>query len=143
MRRPILIASIYGSVLLLMTGCYTTLVVNFGNGTSGKVSVKSAYTQQQIEVAPNQFKKLPHSSGSLTVTSETSGKFTFTNVAPFDIDRKYQRVHQNIFGPNSVTLTVKLETNMELYVVMPGRTAVDPTAPQPEGYPKVGQKMNE
>ena len=140
MANITLIASL-GASLLVMTGCRTNMAVNFGNGTAGKVRVQSSQTGQEIEVAPDHFKKLPHSSGDLVVTSEGDRKVRFTNVAPFDIDRNYLSIGRSIFGPNSVTLNVKLETNMALYVVMPGKKAVDPTVEQPSGYPNAGTKV--
>lgn len=134
-----------GSVALLFVtaGCYTTLNVNCGNGTAGNIRVKSAYTGQEIEIPPNRFKKLPHSSGDLVVTTQNSDKFKFPDVAPFQVADKYLSKRSNIFGPGSVTLTLRLETNMQLYVLMPGKLTVDQNVEQPKGYPKAGEKLNQ
>lgn len=140
MSRTILAVVLCLPLLLMTTGCYTTVAVNFGNGTTTKVRVQSSETGQEIEVAPHRFKKLPHSSGDLIVATETAGKLKFQRVAPFDVDRKYHTIGHSVFGPNSVTLNVKLETNMQLYVVMPGNKSVDAKIEQPKGYPKTGEK---
>jgi hypothetical protein len=129
-------------MLLMTSGCYTTVTVNFGNGTSAKVRVQSSQTGQEIEVAPDKLKKLPHSSGDLIVTTEANEKFKFQEVAPFGVDRKYHTIGHNIFGPNSVALNVRLETNMQVYVVMPGKKTVDRNVAQPKGYPKTGGKFS-
>jgi len=130
------------AVLFVTSGCYTTLTINCGNGTPEKIRVKSDYTGQEIEVPPNRFKKLPHSSGDIEVTTRSNGKFKFADVAPFHVEDKYLLKRKSVFGPGSVTLNVMLETNMQLYVVMPGRKAVDQSEDQPKGFPKVGQQLN-
>jgi hypothetical protein len=141
MNRTILGMAVCLPFFLLTTGCYTTIAVNFGNGTETKVLVQSSVTGQEIGVAPDKFQKLPHDSGDLIITTQSNTKFKFTAVAPFDVDRKYHTIRRSIFGPNSVTLTVRLETNMQLYVVMPHEKAVAQKVQQPSGYPKIGEKM--
>jgi hypothetical protein len=140
MARAILIASFGLALLLLGSGCRISMAVNFGNGTASKVSVTSSETGKPIEIRPGGFKKFSHSSGNLIVKTDTNQRFKFADVAPFRVDPKYTEAHGNIFGFSSVTMTVLLETNMELYVVMPGKKAVDPTVAQPSGYPKAGEK---
>ena len=129
-------------LLVITSGCYTTIAVNFGNGTPAKLRVQSSQTGQEIEIAPNKFKKLPHSSGDLIVTTQTNEKFKFQQVAPFDVDRKYHTIGRSIFGPNSVTLNLRLETNMQVYVVIPSKKSVDESVAQPKGYPKAGEKLS-
>jgi len=113
-----------------------------GNGTASKLQIQSSQTGREIEVAPNRFKTLPHSSGDLVVTTRTGARFKFTSVTPFDVDSKYLSISRSIFGPNSVTLSLRIETNMDLYVLPPGKSTAADNAEQPKGYPKVGQKLH-
>lgn len=138
--RIVVIAMIAVGVSMITGGCITKMGVNFGNGTAMNIRVLSSETGQEVEVAPSSFKKLPHSSGDLVVTAQSNGKLRFRRVAPFDVDRKYYSFKHSIFRPNSVTLNVMMETNMLLYVVMPGSMSVDEKVEQPKGYPKVGEK---
>lgn len=46
-----------------------------------------------------------------------------------------------LVGPGYVILNVVLKPNNCLYVVMPGKQDVDPTMPQPAGYPKTGREV--
>lgn len=141
MSRTILAILTCLPLLLMTIGCCTTVAVNFGNGTPTKVRVQSSETGQEIAVAAGRFKKMPHSSGDLVVTTEAGGKLKFQRVAPFDVDRKYHTIGHSIFGPNSVTLNVRLETNFQLYVVLPGHKSVEANMEQPKGYPKTGEKV--
>jgi hypothetical protein len=142
MSRTSLAVGVCLPLLLITSGCYTTVAVNFGNGTPAKVRVQSAQTGQETEVAPDKFKRLRHSSGALVVTTQVNEKFKFQQVSPFDVDRKYHTIGNSIFGPNSVTLNLRLETNMQVYVVMPGKKSVDERVAQPKGYPKAGEKLS-
>jgi hypothetical protein len=125
------------------TGCYTKLSVNFGNGTGAKIWVQRPYTDRQIEIAPDRFQKFPHNSGDLVVTTQTNGQFRFPDVSVLarDLDQRYLEKGGSLFGPSYVTLNVKLLTNMQLYVLEPGKTAGDTSIVQPRGYPKIGLKL--
>lgn len=138
--RIVVIALIAVGVSMVTGGCTTKVGVNFGNGTTMNIRVLSSETGKEIEVAPSSFRKLPHSSGDLVVTAQSKVKLRFQRVAPFDVDRRYYSFKRSMFGPNSVTLNVMMETNMLLYVVMPGSMSVDEKVEQPQGYPKVGEK---
>jgi hypothetical protein len=131
--------------VLLLTGCYTKLAVNFGNGTGERIRVKSAYTGEEVQIAPKKSKKIPHSSGNLIVTTSTSEKFTFPNVSLLghDMDDSYLDKRVSIFGPGYMTLNVVLETNMELYVLPPGKKGLTPDVKQPIGYPKGGERTSQ
>ncbi len=126
-------------VCLLLTTAWTDLLVNIENGTSGTISVSSSETGKEIKIKPAGFKKLLHSSGDLILTTQSGTKFKFLHVAVFDVDEKYLSKGSSIFGPNWVTLNVMLETNMELYVLTQDKKVVEN---QPDGYPKLGQKMS-
>jgi len=128
---------------LATTGCYTTISVNFGNGTPSRIMVRSMENGREATVPPGKFRKIPNGSGDLVVTREAGQSYRFPRVAPFDVDRKYQAVGHSIFGPNSVTLKALLQTNMELYVLMPDEKSVNPSAQQPSGYPKRGEKTSQ
>jgi hypothetical protein len=142
-REKSIIASLCIALVWLVTGCYAKLSLRFGNGTDGRISVESARTGQQVEIRPKRFKKFPYSSGDLFVMTQTNGQFQFANVSllGYDMDPNYLDRRGSIFGPACVTLTVLLETNMELYVLVPGKRRLDPGAPQPTGYPKTGQRI--
>jgi hypothetical protein len=131
---------------MVMAGCYTLSVVNFGNGTATSVRVRSSQTGQEIEVKPGAFKKLPHAGGDLIVTVPSDGRFKFSAVEPPALDETnaaYLAKRTSVFGPGKVTLRVRLETNMLLYALMPGSEAVDTKVEQPGGFPKAGQKVSE
>ncbi|MCX6884108.1 MAG: hypothetical protein NTX27_03600 [Verrucomicrobia bacterium] len=131
--------------VVLLTGCYTKLAVNFGNGTGEKIRVNSAYTGQDVQIAPNKSKKIPHCSGDLIVTSSTSEKFSFPNVSLLghDMDDSYLDKRVSIFGPGYMTLNVVLETNMELHVLPPGKKGLAADVKQPSGYPKRGERTSQ
>jgi len=143
MRRCLYTALFCLAGVLFLTGCYTKLSVNLGNGTGEKIQVKSAYTGEVVQIAPAKFKKIPHSSGDLIVTTTNSESFGFPNVSllAHDIDDSYLDKRVSIFGPGYMTLSVVLETNMELYVLAPGRKGLVPDAKQPGGYPKQGERV--
>ena len=125
----------------MVTGCYTLSQVNFGNGSATTVKVKSSQTGQEINVPPGKFRKLPHATGSLIVTTQTNGQFKFSCVEPPVLD-DYLVKRESLFGPGYITLNVILETNMQLYVLMPGEKIVSEKVQQPNGYPKVGEKVS-
>ncbi len=128
------------AMTLATTGCYTTISVNFGNGTPSSVNVQSLENGRHETIAPGSFKKIPNGTGDLMVKTEAGQKYVFSRVAPFDVDKKFLVVGHSIFGPNSVTLKVLVETNMELYVLMPDQAAAPTEIAQPGGYPKRAQK---
>lgn len=141
--KAIIASTVWGLALLFLApGCRTDLAVNFGNGTPSTVWVASSQTGKEAEIPAGQFKKLPHSSGDLILRTTGNKKLTFRDVAPFHVDKKYLGGRDNIVGVDSVVLTVLVETNMQLYVVMPGKKTVDPNVAQPKGYPKVGERLS-
>ena len=146
MLKKILVLSSAAVLPILMTGCYTLAVVNFGNGTTARVRVMSSQTGEEIEIKPGAFKKLPHSTGDLIVEVHSRGQFKFTGVEPpaLDItDASYLAKQASPFGPGKITLRVRLETNMQLYALMPGKKTVDSKIEQPDSYPKSGEKMSD
>lgn len=146
MYKRILTTLFAVSLAMLMTGCYTRSIVNFGNGTDTAVKVRSSQTTEEIEVKPGAFKNLPHAVGDLTVRISSDGQFKFFDVEPPALDVTgggYLSKRTYFCGPGEITLRVKLETNMQLYTLMPSKRGVDPSVKQPEGYPKVGQKVSE
>jgi hypothetical protein len=124
----------------MATGCYTLSQVNFGNGTATTIKVKSSQTGQEITVPPGKFGKLPHAIGDLIVTTQTNGQFKFSGVEPPVLD-DFLVKQESFFGPGYFTLNMILETNMQLYVLMPGEKAVAKNVQQPNGYPKIGEKV--
>lgn len=144
MCKRILTASLVIFLAALMSGCYTLSIVSFGNGTTTSLKVRSCQTGQEIEVKPGTFEQLPHSTGDLIVTVHSDGRFRFSDVEPPALDvtnADYLTKKTSAFGPGKVILRVKLETNMQLYAVMPGRKGVDFTVKQPTGFPKSGQRV--
>lgn len=134
--------------LLLQTGCYTNLYVNFGNGTGQKISVKDMQTGQEAQIAPGKFRKISHGQADLVVTmpDETSYVFSGVKVADPAMDARYfPPSSKGVFGLGSWSfdLSVLLQSNLDLYVLLPGKKLVDESVPQPVGYPKAGRKMGE
>jgi hypothetical protein len=101
----------------------------------------SSQTGKEINVLPGKCKKLPHARGDLVVTTQRNGQFKFSEVSPILLPDSYLVKRRSLFGPGYFTLNVMLETNTQLYVVMPGKRAVDQKVQQPNGYPKVGEKV--
>lgn len=135
-------------LLLLQTGCSTNLYVNFGNDTGHKISVKDTQTGQEVQIAPGEFRKVGHSQADLVVTTPEKKQYVFTGVRVADpaMDTRYFPQSSSGFlglGSWSFDLNVLLQTNMNLYVLLPGKKAVDASVPQPDGYPKAGKKMTE
>lgn len=131
------------ALLALGSGCRLLSTVNFGNGTASKVWVTSLQSGKEIEVAPARFKKLPHDGGDIVVKTEAKQQFRFADVSEFHVDPKYREARGSLFGFSSVAFTVLLQTNMQLYVLMPGKKTADENTEQPKGYPKPGQKLGE
>ena len=73
-------------LVFAVTGCYTFSQVNFGNGTDAAIKVKSSQTGQEIIVPAGKFRKLPHATGNLIVTTQTHGQFKFSGVEPPFLD---------------------------------------------------------
>ena len=133
--------------LLLQTGCYTNAYVNFGNGTGRNISVKETQTGQELQVAPGKFRKIGHGRADLIVTTPDKARYVFSGVRVADttMDPRYYGHGPNYFGIGtwSSYLNVLLQTNMDLYVLLPGKKTVDASVAQPEGYPKAGNKITE
>jgi hypothetical protein len=134
------------TVLLVMlvastSGCCTKLAVSFGNGTPMRIRVRSSESGEEVIVAPGRFKQLANSVGDLIVTTQGGRAFAFRRVAPFETGPGYVATRSSVFGVGCVTLRVKLETNMSQYVLPPCKKSLDTHIPQPNGYPKHGEKM--
>lgn len=143
MNKRNLIALCCVTLFALGSGCRTNMAVNFRNGTSSKVWVSSMQSGKEIEVAPSRSSRLPHSSGDIVVKTENKQRFRFSDISAFHVDPKYRETHGSLFGFSSVAFTVLLQTNMHLYVLMPGKKTVDENTEQPKGYPRAGQKLTE
>ena len=131
-------------IAMLTTGCYTLSTVRFGNGTTAKVKVRSSQTGQEIEVAPARFEKLPHAGGDLIVTTTNGQRFRFSGIDPPRVDGSsggYLERRGSIFGPGYITLRLLLGANSELHALLPGKKTVESAVPQPDDYPKTGQRM--
>lgn len=125
------------------SGCRINMAVNFKNGTSSKVWISSLQSGKEIEIAPSHFRRLPHSSGDIIVKTESNEQLRFSAISAFHVDPKYREARGSLFGFSSVTLTVLLETNMHLYVLVPGVKTLKGNTAQPNGYPKTGRKFAE
>ncbi len=148
MKRNQILPAVAGIALLFQTGCYTNLRVNVGNGTGQKIGVRGTQTGQEVAIAPGKFGKLSHSQADLVVTTPDKTRYVFTGVRVADqaMDTRYFPPSGRGFlglGTWSFDLNVLLQTNMDLYVLLPGQKAVDASVPQPDGYPKSGKKMAE
>ena len=130
-------------LLILSAGCRTDVAVNFRNGTSSTVWVTSANTGRETEIPSGRFRKIPHGAGNLILKAAGNEKLTFEDITPFHVDRQYLGVRDNLVGVDSVVLSVRLETNMQLYVLLPRQKTVDQKVEQPKGYPKSGKKVAE
>jgi hypothetical protein len=146
MKRNPILPVVAVLALLFQTGCYTNLRVNFGNGTGQKIGVKDTQTGQEVQIAPGKFRKIGHSQADLVVTTPDRTRYVFTGVRVADhaMDTRYFPPSSRGFlglGSWSFDLNVLLQTNMDLYVLLPGKKMVDASVPQPDSYPKAGKKM--
>lgn len=128
------------ALLVLSAGCRTSIVLNVENGTNSKVSVRTSSTGKSIEIAPRHKKKVPSETPDLLVTAEGQGEFRFIDVTPIHVESKFSEGHGGFWGSSSMTLNIYLNTNMQVFVLMPGKKSVN-TSDQPSGYPKTGQKI--
>jgi hypothetical protein len=138
MKTSTLFSIVASCALLIQTGCSTTLYVTIGNGTDEKITVKSMQSEQEAVISPKQFGKISHSSGDLLVTKADKTSFVFSGieVAEFGMDQKYYDPKDTPFGAYRFDLNLLLQTNMQLYVLLPNRRTVDDSVKQPKGYPK-------
>lgn len=148
MKKSKIFSAMALCTLLLQTGCYTNMYLNFGNGTGRKISVKDVQTGQEVQIAPGKFQKIGHGQADLIVTTSDKTRYVFTGVRVADpaMDTRYFPPSSRGFlglGSWSFNINVLLQTNMNLYVLLPGKKAVDASVPQPEGYPKAGKKMTD
>ena len=129
--------------LLFQTGCYTNLRVSFGNGTGQKIAVKDAQTGQEVQIAPGKFREgwsqpgRPHCNDA----RQNALRIHRGQIAHPAMDQKYYDPKKGVLGAWSFDLNVLLQTNMDLYVLLPGKKTVDANVPQPNGYPRPGKKM--
>jgi len=144
MKRNQISLAIASLVLLFQTGCYTNLYVNFGNGTGQKIGVRDVQTGQEVQIAPGKFRKVSHDQADLIVTMPDKTHYQFTGVKVMDpaMDQKYYVHNSGLLGTWHIDLNVLLQTNMNLYVLLPGKKTVDESISQPAGYPKTGEKMS-
>jgi hypothetical protein len=131
--------------LLFQAGCVTNLYVNFGNGTGQKISVKDTQTGREVQIAPGKFRKVSHDKADLIVTTFDKTRYQFSGIKVVDqaIDQMYYDHSTGIFGTWHIDINVLLQTNMDVYALLPGKKAVDASVTQPDGYPKLGKKMAE
>jgi len=146
MKKTRVLLAVAGLALLFQTGCYTNLYVNLGNGTGQKISIKDTQTGQEAQIAPGKFRKISHAQADLVVTTPDKTHYVFSGVKVVDpaMDTRYFPPSSRGFlglGTWHFDLSVLLQTNMDVYVLLPGKKAVDQSVPQPAGYPKAGVKM--
>jgi hypothetical protein len=141
MNKAALIPLLCASLTFAVAGCSTLSQLNFDNGTAAAIRVESSQTGHVIAVPPGKFRKLPHATGNLVVTTPSNERFRFSKISPPVLLDRYLIKRQSPFGRGYITLNVILETNMQLSVVMPGEKTVNEKVPQPEGYPKTGEKV--
>ena len=138
---------------LLLAGCYTNVSLVLRNGTQGIVHAHGALhvtssesvIGKEVELAPGKAKKIGGAGhADLFVTTDTGQYLIFTNIQTLDLGPGYVKAgNYMFFGAGYIFGYVMLETNKCLYAVRPGQNAVDPTIPQPAGYPKMGHAANE
>jgi hypothetical protein len=128
-------------LVALSCGCRTNESVKFGNGTASKVWVQSLRSGQKYEIAIGCFKKVSHASRDFVVTTETNQRFKFADISPYHVDPEYCRKGGNLFGFSYAIIAVRLETNMQVYAVMPDKKTIDENVEQPKGYPKTGERL--
>jgi hypothetical protein len=148
MKRNKVLSAVAVLPLLFLTGCYTNLHVNFGNGTGQKIGVKDTQTGQEVQIAQGKFRKVGHDQADLIVTTPDKTRYLFAGVKVADraMDTRYFPPSSRGFlglGSWTFDLNVLLQTNMDLYALLPGKKTVDASVPQPNGYPKAGKKMAE
>ena len=139
---------IHGLAILAfsVTGCHTMARVNVGNGTAYKIKVTSSQTKQEIEVAPGQFKIIPHATGDIIVATQFNENLRYCCIEPPSIDLiapNYLDKKGRLFGPGRITFKVRIEKNMILYAILPSDKIVNAKNVQPVGYPKVGQPVGD
>ena len=67
----------------------------------------------------------------------------FTGIDVLGVAPSYRKEgNYMLFGFGYDIVNVMLETNNCLYALMPGKKAVDPTTPQPAGFPKAGREVS-
>jgi hypothetical protein len=116
-----------------MNGCVRVYVcVRVTNNTAQKVFVRSTDTEKGGWVLPGRTREVEHHGGALVIKCIDRQEYRYLDISPRECDREY------ITGNGYTAFYLNLATNMELYLVKPGQRTVDPTVPQPEGFPKVG-----
>lgn len=146
MKMNKLFSALLLCALFLQTGCYTNLYVNFGNGTAGRIWVRDVQTGQEVQIDSGKFRKIGHGHADVVVTTSNKTRYVFTGVSVADpaMDTRYfPPSSKSIFGSWSFDITVLLQTNMDLYVLLPGERTVDAAVPQPHGYPKNGRTIED
>jgi hypothetical protein len=131
------------TLLFLGASCQTYMSVHVENCSPGTVTVRSLQTGHEIWVKTNRFGRLSHSIGDIIVKTEAGESFRFPNVvvAAIEMDPRFYDIHDHLFRTDRVDLNLLLQTNMQLYVLLPGKKTVDEKLVQPKGYPKAGQHV--
>ena len=65
---------------LLLTGCVRTFMA-VKNSTDQNITVISSHTGKAVIVHPGQTRNVPHSHGSLTITSDSGSTWTKDNIS--------------------------------------------------------------
>jgi hypothetical protein len=121
-------------------GCHTYVAMDFHNGSNQKITVRESLTGETHELSPNEFAAIGHSHAPIIVTGTNGVAFQYddVNVADPAFYPRYRNV--STLGTR-LDINVLLSTNLELYILLPGRDSVDSSVSQPEGYPKKGHPV--
>ena len=106
--------------------------------------MQDVQTGQRVSIATGRFRKIGHGHADLIVTTPDNTRYLYSGVRVADpgMDTRYfPPSTRSVFGSWSFDVNVLLQTNMDLYVLLPGKKTVDTSTPQPDGYPKTGKKM--
>ena len=138
-------ASTWCVLALAICGCAPLkMSVDIRNGTAEPIKVTSSETGRSVHILARHSEAISHSSGDLIVTTAANRQFRFEDVRP-DTDGPDSPFNssRDAFGPISgkFVLHVLLDTNMDLFAILPGQSVVTDAYAQPRGYPKRGQEL--
>jgi len=146
-----LCAVLFGCGGCIICGCVLIKpYLNFRNSTGQTIAILQKGPIPAFEIAPHKSAKVPFGERTnLTVTVRDRGTYEFerVDIISSDITEPYYDARKHSFlGLSSQVeydLNLLLTTNLELYVLLPGKTNIDPSIPQPAGYPKTARKISD
>ena len=135
-----------GLLLLIapVSGCVPYCCgVRIVNGTNDAIFAEGENSNIEVKIAPGASKAIRIAVDGILIIRSDGKEWGFSGVSPFGMESDFVKSDSPVvacfLGRRYFELGVYLDKDMRLYALTPWRWWLDKTAPQPHGYPRVGE----